>query len=413
MYIQRYDRLLPMVNDHTHELAKRMRAQAVPVEQGGGPAWRELRPDVTVTISPEAMDKWSVLSEETRRIKETAAASSAKLTDVEAFEAAFGPSPLAIYDQVTGLPVETAPLGRLDQLVELEARFRDNIRALVPADAQEDALKALEAASARVETKLMNDIMSEFGVVFGPKGTETQAIRQRVGELLEEKRQVFRAMTDRFDKDWEAYRIGGASASDVDFFRRLREHESAGGEAAWGENDLRAALNAAHALEAPFGDLSWRVSSKFDRTPTELEFAAHLGVLYGKGVLAMKAEGAGMDAVAAFSSALRERMQTLSEAHAERSRGKGRTVDIGLMTRYLDDVAAIPAENEAAFLQEAKALWARYKPDYAEATARLTSRPVNVGKLSLRALTPEALKRLVDYAWAQPPLHWEWLLTSS
>jgi hypothetical protein len=120
------------MDDVRNEQLKDMRARAVPADSAQSGSWKDRFPQTLVTISQEAMDRMRYLTPEMLEIKKATGITAEKLTDLDAFREAFGPPKLKVYEIGGNKPLETPPLGKLDQFVELEARYRADIEQYIP-----------------------------------------------------------------------------------------------------------------------------------------------------------------------------------------------------------------------------------------------------------------------------------------
>jgi len=132
MMIDSYSRLLPSPNDAKSRQLRELQEQAIPVDTIDAPSWRDIFPDAIVTISQEALDLMRHPPAEIQEFKKASGLTAEKLTDLDAFREAFGPPKLRIYEIDGNSVFETPPLGKLDQFVELEARYRANIEQFIP-----------------------------------------------------------------------------------------------------------------------------------------------------------------------------------------------------------------------------------------------------------------------------------------
>ncbi|TXK76598.1 hypothetical protein [Paenibacillus sp. N3.4] len=215
MYINYSHRLLGSMNDTRTNVFKEMEMHAIPVNEI---AHRNIPieariPVDHVTISQEALD---LMKNPPRDHQINASAPTGKnLTDLGRFKQAFEDS--ENYQLKFGESVYQDPLEKMDQLVELEARYRDNIKQFILGDEQQDQLNKLNDLVSEIKDKIVNGITDEMGIFFKSTDFDISKFKQHLGNIYDSKRQYFKNMSDSHDADWNKYRVFGLSASNVDF----------------------------------------------------------------------------------------------------------------------------------------------------------------------------------------------------
>ena len=219
-----------------------------------------------------------------------------------------------------------------------------------------------------------------------------------------------------YAKDWSQYRIGGLSWSDVDFFERLKAHESTGDASRvdWmSERNLTALFAVVREIEPAMNELHRDSAHGYEKTPTELEFAGRLGMIHAKAMLALARTDAEEGLQDILRNAFRNRLYQEVNDYAERSKENGRAVNIAMMREYVSEASELRAKNgEEAYLG-LEALWKSYRPVYERETERLVERQIREGNLNLGSgfgSTRDYIRYILDVSWSRPLMEWSFQL---
>ncbi|CAN7763844.1 hypothetical protein LJR153_007173 [Paenibacillus sp. LjRoot153] len=381
MYINNSHRLLGAINDTRNKAIKEMDLlHAIPID---GIANRNLPiksrlPVDHVTISQEALDSFKNLPLD-QHIRTVALTD----TDLGRFKEAFVD---VDFNQIKfSESVYQDPLEKIDQLVELEARYRDNIKQFKSGDEQNDQLNKLNDLVSEIKNNIVNDLADEMGNFLKGSDFNIPKFKQHLESIYDSKREFFQNMTDTHEEDWNKYRVSGISASNINFFNEIVSHESTDVNTnpykldLLGEKDLSAVINIIRRTNDGIFSADETPAKPEDMFANELFFGASLGLTKAKAAMMINNVEISDSIRTAFTRSLDRVIVTKIDTIAKNSTAFGRGIDRSLIQNIVNNIGNIVNEPSEQFKGKLDHAFTEVERMYVKKSKELTANLFDIG----------------------------------